>query len=211
MNRLDRIEASIEALFKAQLKTDAQIAKTDAQLAKTDAQLAKTDAQLAKTDAQLAKTDAQLAKTDTKLKETSIILGNLGINLGIVAEEYFYNALKETKKIGKYKFDDVDLNVNGRNKKVQDEFDIVMYNGNTIAIIEVKHKVHPEDIQKLKTKKLENFKYLFPHYASYNYILGLGGFSLPKDIVELADKEGIAVFQKRGETTLINEENLQVF
>ena len=211
MTRIDRIEAGILALQQSQLKTDMQLAKTDAQLAKTDAQLAKTDAQLAKTDAQLAKTDAQLAKTDMKLKETSQILSNIGINLGYVAEEFFYYALEEKMKFGNIKFNNIDLNVKARNKKIQDEFDIVMYNGNSIAIIEVKHKVHPNDLQKLKTSKIENFKSLFPDYAGYKYYLGIGGMSIAQEIADMARAEGIAVLRQVGELAQVEDTALVAF
>lgn len=183
MERLDIIEAGIIAIQKAQ----------------------------AKTDAQMARTEAQMAKTDAKLKETAMLLGNIGVNLGLVAEEFFYYALKDSKKFGKVKFDEVDLNVSGRNKKVQDEFDIVMYNGNTIAIIEVKHKVHPNDLQKLKTSKLENFKTLYPDYAQYNYLLGIGGFSIPQDVMDQAKQEGIAILRQKGNLVVIEDKNLVLF
>jgi hypothetical protein len=185
--------------------------RLDAQIAETNAQLAKTDAQLAKTDAQLAKTDAQLAETDKKLKETASILSNIGINLGHTAEEFFYYSLKNKLKLGNIKFDEISLNVNRETKKLQDEFDIVMYNGNCVALIEIKHKVHPNDIEKLKTKKIENFKILFPQYKNYKVYLGIGGMSVPKDIAEMALSQGIAVLRQKGEIASIEAENLKVY
>jgi hypothetical protein len=118
MTRLDRIERGIEALQISQLRTDAQLAKTDQQLAKTDAQLAKTER----------------------------ILSGIGINLGHAAEEFFANSLQKNKKLGKVKFDAVALQLKGHKGKVQDEFDVVMYNGNSVGLVEVKHKVHPSDV-----------------------------------------------------------------
>jgi len=96
-----------------------------------------------------AKTDAQLAKSELSWQETKKILSNVGINLGHVAEEFFYYALREEKKFGGIQFDEIELNVHGRNRKVQDEFDIVLYNGECIGLVEIKHKVHPADLQKL--------------------------------------------------------------
>ncbi|TAG51188.1 MAG: hypothetical protein EAZ27_13835 [Cytophagales bacterium] len=40
------------------------------------------------------------AKTEAQVKETSRILSNVGINLGMVAEEYFYYDLKPKMKLG---------------------------------------------------------------------------------------------------------------
>lgn len=190
MDRLDRIEKAIEALQKSQAKTDAQLAKTDAQLAKTDAQLAKTDAQLARTEKQLS---------------------NIGINLGHTAEEFFFYALKDNKKLGKVQFDDIEHNVKAKNRKIEDEFDIVLYNGDSIGLVEVKHKVHPNDIEKLKTKKIENFKLLFPYYANCKFYLGIGGVSFPEETARLALKNGIAVLRQKGALFEMDDASLLVY
>ena len=159
------------------------------------------------TDAQLAKTDAQLAKTDLKLKETTRHLSNIGINLGHVAEEFFYYALKDKPKLGDIRFDSIALNVFSNNRELQDEFDIVLYNGNAIGILEVKHKVHPGDIEKLKTTKLENFRKLFPQYAGHRFYLGIGGSSIPAAVADMAKADGIAVLRQKGDVAKIEAGN----
>ena len=190
MDRLDRIEKAIEALQQSQAKTDMQISKTDAQIAKTE---------------------AQLAKSEISWQETKKILSNVGINPGYVAEEFFYYALREEKKFGGIQFDEIALNIHGFNRKVQDEFDIVLYNGNTIGLLEIKHKVHPNDLQNLKTKKIQNFKTLFPDYAGYKYFLGIGGMSIPAEVAKMAKAEGIAVLRQKGEVMEMDDESLKAF
>jgi len=170
----------------------------EAQL-KTDAQLAKTDAQLAKTDAQLAKTDAQLAKTDAKVAKLAELYGNASNNQGDVAEEFFYNSLKEKKSLAGIHYDFVDYNWSTRVGTVQDEFDIVMVNGKDIAIIEVKYKANDKDLEKLLTKKIENFKLLYPLYKDYNHHLGLASFHMNKDLIERALEKGVVVLQRKGD------------
>jgi hypothetical protein len=182
MTRLDRIERGIEALQLSQLKTDAQLAKTDAQLAKTDAQLAKTER----------------------------MLNGLGINIGHAAEEFFANSLQKNKKLGRVCFDAVALQLKGHKGNVQDEFDVVMYNGNTVGLVEVKHKVHPADVEQLITRKLPNFKALFPHYAGSVFYLGIAGMSIPEQVAEMAENEGIAVLRQVGDVLSMNE-NLKKF
>lgn len=165
----------------------------------------------AETDVQLAKTDAQLAKTDLKLKETARQLSGIGINLGQAAEEFFYYALKEDPRLGDIRFEEVAFNLHSKSKKVEDEFDIVLFNGDTIGIIEVKHKVHPTDLEKLKTKKVGNFRALFPDYAGYKYYLGIGGFSVPAEVADMARVDGIAVLRQKGEVAEIEAENLVAY
>lgn len=204
MDRLDRIENAIIELQKSHIQAEARQAKTDLQLAKTDEQLAKTDAQL-------AKTDAQLAKTDLKLKETATILSNIGINLGHTAEELFFYALEANPVLGNIKFDEVQSNIKAKTKNIQDEFDIVLYNGDSIGLVEIKHKVHPNDIQKLLTQKVKNFRILFPYYATHKIYLGIGGMSVPKEVADIASNYGIAVLRQKGELTEIKADKITAY
>lgn len=209
------LASSIKESNERSVKIDAQLAKTDAQLAKTDAQLAKTDAKLEKTIDQIAlshaKYDARSTKADAKLKDISIRLGNMGVNLGVVAEEFFYYSLKDKMKLGKIKFNEISFNLKGKNKYVEDEFDIVMINGKSVALIEIKLKVHPNDIETLKSKKVQNFKSLFQDYANYHIFLGIGGYSIPIEIENLAQANGIAVLRQKGEIAEIVDNKLVAY
>ncbi|MDX2196544.1 MAG: hypothetical protein NW207_09010 [Cytophagales bacterium] len=197
MDRLAIIEANMIKIQEAQLKTDASIqALQESQ---------------AKTDAQLAKTDAQLAKTEVQVKETSRTLSNLGFNLGIVAEEYFYYAMVEKPVMGGITFDVVKANIKSRTKAVEDEFDIVMYNGDTIGLIEIKHKVHPSDLQTLTTQKVHNFRLLFPDYKDYKIYVGIAGMSVPEEVAKQALDKGIAVLRQKGDVTEIVDTHLTAY
>ena len=189
VTRLDRIEKGIEALQKSQLETEEQLKRTDEQLASFIAQQEKGEAQLA---------------------ETKRILSGIGINLGNVAEEFFANSLQKNKKLGRVKFDAVALQLKGHKGKVQDEFDVVMYNGNSVGLVEVKHKVHPADVEQLMMRKLPNFKALFPAYSGADFYLGIAGMSIPQEVVEIAEQEGIAVLRQVGNVLTMNE-NLKKF
>ncbi|MCX8019171.1 MAG: hypothetical protein N2747_01605 [Chitinophagaceae bacterium] len=156
MKGFEEIHAILKKVSENQLKTDAQIAKLRAAQERIDAQLAKTNAKLPKTDAQLAKTDAQFSKTDAKLKETAKILSNIGINLGQTAEELFYNTFKKKPELAGIKFDEVLRRVYKKSGKLAGEFDLLLVNGDSVALIEIKHKAHPKDITELYTRKLKN-------------------------------------------------------
>jgi len=205
------------AIQESQLQNERQWAKTDAALAslidrqaKTDEQLAKTDAQIAATEAQLAKTDAQLARNAAQLLETKRVVSGIGINLGDVAEDFFGASLQEKKMLGNVQFDAVALQLKAHKGRIQDEFDVVMYNGHAIGIVEVKHKVHPADIEKLISGKLPNFRKLFPQYAGFDFYLGIAGMSIPKDALEMAEKAGLAVLRQKGDVLHMNT-NLKAF
>jgi len=154
----------------------------------------------AKTDAQLEKTDAQLAKTDAKVAKLAELYGNEANNQGDVAEEFFYNTLVDKQSLAGVKYDFVGKNWQHDIGKVKDEFDIVMVNGKDIALIEVKYKAHDRDLDKLITKKIENFRILYPMYASYNIHLALAAFHINEELKERALEEGVIVIQRKGDT-----------
>ena len=190
-------------LAVSQAKTDAQLAKTDAQLAKTDErlnQIAKmisaTDTQLAKTDAQLAKTEAQLAKTDERLNRIAKMVGAMGNNQGDVAEEYFINSLKDSLTLLDKKFDILIPNFKIEKKRFRDEYDLLLVNGSELAMIEVKYKLHTNDVDKL-SKQIINLRDL-PQYKNYKIYAGVAGFKIPDDVVGLAISNGYFVLQRRG-------------
>ncbi len=114
--------------------------------------------------------------------------GFLG-NYGEVAEEYFYRSLEKDKTLGKLKFDEIERNVRKTSKNV--EFDIILINGNTIAIVEVKNKAHPKDIKPLIQKKIQHFKIDYPEYEDYTYYFGIASMITNDEIIRQAKNEGI--------------------
>ena len=121
-------------------------------------------------------------------------IGGIDKSLGDVAEEFIFNALEKDMTFGGIKFDDIDRNMKLHSKflNLKGEFDVVLENGDTLAIIETKHKVRSEDISKLIGKP-DNFRKLFPKYSNYKVILGVGGLSFEKDVVEDAENHEIGI------------------
>jgi len=172
---------------------------------------AKTDEQLKKTDEQLKKTDEELRnifkKTDERLDRVAKQLGSIAKNQGDVAEEYFVNSLKESLRIGNLDFDLLLENVGLKTKKINDEFDILLVNGESVALIEVKYKVHPNDLDRLP-KKIEHLK-LMPQYRNYNIYAGVAGFFVPSDVIEEAEKRGYFVLQRKGDVIVSYADKLR--
>ena len=197
-------DARMKELRESQAKTDAQLAKTDAQLAKTDAQLAKTDVQLAKTDAQLAKTDAQLAKTDAQLEKTSRKLDSvseqlaaIGINTGQSAEEFFFRSVSKTLNLAGIQFDKIERNVQLSDDSP--EYDIVLYNGKHVMIMEVKYKAHPDEVGDLAIRKTESFRKFYPQYKNHELHFGIASKITNDTLIKSARKEKIFLITQQGD------------
>jgi hypothetical protein len=168
----------------------------------------KTDEQFKKTDEQMKRTDEQLKKTDEKLNRIAKMVGAIGNNQGNVAEEYFINSLKDDIRIGSKKFDILIPNFVIQSKNIVDEYDILLVNGEELAIIEVKYKVHKNDILTLE-KKIQNIKKL-PQYKNYRVYAGVAGFNITKGVIELAKESGYFILQRKGNVIHTITDNLKV-
>jgi hypothetical protein len=185
-----------------------QSAKTDEQIAKTDQELKNLVASLA---IQSAKTEAQMAKTDAKLDRIGKQLGDIGHSNGDAAENYFFNSLEDNKKLGKVTFDYISKNVKQRRHRLEDEYDIFLENGNAVGIIEVKYKVQKSHIESLLSKKVENFRILFPDYHNYKLYMGIAGLSIDAENEKYATENGLVVLKQKGDIVAINSDNMKAF
>ena len=160
--RLDRIEKILEENSKglqqlrvSQAKTDEQLNKLKESQAKTDEKLYKLATSQAKTDEQLKKTDEQLNRLEKSHGKLSKEIRNFIGNYGQTVEEYFFHSLEYSMKLGKIKFNSIRKNVKGM--LTEHEYDIILANGDCIGVIEVKSKLHFEDVATLK-KTFHNIK-----------------------------------------------------
>jgi len=159
---------------------------------------AKTDEQMDRTDAKMDRTDEQMKRTDEKLERIGIRLGNVTNNQGDVAEEFFYNSLLGNLQLGNAHFEDLSKNLHKQRGKIQEEYDIVLTNGDAIAIIEVKYKAHENDLDKLE-RKINNFKTLFPVYKNYKLYGALASFHINDKAKQETLDRGYFVLQRKGD------------
>ena len=199
----DLAQAILE-LKKSQEKTDEQMKKTDEQMKKRAEEL---DERMKKTDEQMKKTDEELNKLLKSHKALGKMVGGISNNQGDIAEEFFYNSLKFKPTFGGINYDFIDKNVTRIKNRIEDEYDILLVNGKDVAIIETKYKAHTSDIEKLVTKKYENFKKLYPEYKNYKHHLGLASFYINEDIKNEAIKNNVILVQRKGDLieTIVSE------
>ncbi len=161
-----------------------------------------TDEELKELVASLAiksdRLDAQIKETNETLKRVGIDFGNMKKNQGDVAEEFFFNSLLDDPHLGSVHFDDIAKNEFKHRGNLQEEYDIVMTNGNAIGIIEVKYKAHENDLKKLE-RKMRNFKTLFPVYENYKLYGAIASFHFYDKAKEEALNQGFFVLQRSGE------------
>jgi hypothetical protein len=154
---------------------------------------------------------AVLQETAQQIKELQKTVGGISNNQGSFAEEYFFNSFENGKRnfFGE-KFDDIVKNLTHFWQGLKDEYDIVLYNHTSVAIIEVKYKAHVSDIHAV-LKKAETFRILFPNYKDFKIYLGFASMSFYKELEQECIKQGIAVIKQVGDAVVINDKNLKVF
>ena len=162
-----------------------------------------------------AETDRIVKETSLQMKETSKnidkILGRWGNNLGSFAEEYFFNSFDKGKTnfFGE-NFDEIERNLKGIEKGFKDEYDIVLINGKSVGIIEVKFKARGDVVPHV-LRKVETFRINFPKYKNHKVYLGLAALSFHDGIEEECCTNGIAVIKQVGDTVIIIDDELKAY
>jgi len=198
---LRETQATSSAKFNQELA--ASSAKFEQEMA---ASSAKFDQEMA---ASRAEFDKRSAKFDQKMEKLSDTIGSWSNNHGFFAEEYFFNSFNNGKQnfFGET-YDEIKKNLKGI--ETDDEFDVVMLNGHSVGLVEVKFKAHENDLPKI-LKKAHAFKTNFPKYQNHKVYLGLATMAFYPKLEEECIKEGIAIVKQVGDTIIINEEHLKAF
>ena len=148
---------------------------------------------------------------ERRMKRMEETMGSWANNYGSFAEEYFFNSFDNGKQnfFGE-KFDEIEKGVKVVTKNLKDEYDIVMYNGANVAIIEVKFTAHKNDLPKV-LNKAKTFKILCPDYKDSKIYLGLASMSFYPALEEECIKQGVAIIKQVGDTVVINDGHLRAF
>ena len=165
----------------------------------TERQLKKTDIQMQETDKQMQETDKRIERMSDKIDKLGDIYGGLANNIGASVEEFFYHGFKDNPNFAGIHFEDVKQHIKTRDC----EYDIVLYNRDSVVVIEVKHKFHPKEIEEFVKDNVLKFKKEFQQYKSYKLYAGVAGFVIPEETQKLAIKNGFFVFTQSGENIKI--------
>jgi len=151
-------------------------------------------------------------KMDESIKAMQQELGGMGKSNGEIAESYFVNSFTNSMQFAGQKYDEIDHNLSRKNKKLnlQGEYDLVLYNCTSVAIIEIKYKAREKDIEDL-LKKAPIFKQLYPQYANYSLYLGLAAFHINRKVEKESKEKGIALIKQVGDSMVIYDDYLKVF
>jgi len=159
---------------------------------------AQTDEQMKRTDEQVEKTSRQLEKTEKLVKALSQNIDGVNKSIGLDAEAFFYSSLKKNPTIANIKFDFVYQNTKRDFKGETQEIDILLENGSSVGVVEVKNRVSQKSIEQLD-KIIDRFDYFHPLYRDYRVIGALAGKVFPKHLQSQALAKGYSVIMQQGD------------
>ena len=160
-----------------------------------------------------AEADKRAAEFDKRMKELQEEIGGISKSNGAMAEEIVYSSLEQEKTFCGIKFDEIDRNLKVKLKKLnlEGEFDVILQNCDTLALIETKYRVREKDVFKLYDKKVKDFRKLFPQFNDYSIILGIGGMSFEENSEDEAIKNGIGIIKIKGDKVEYYTDNIKIY
>ncbi|MDR1812649.1 MAG: hypothetical protein LBQ87_07470 [Candidatus Fibromonas sp.] len=184
------------------------IASLAAEGRETDRLLKENASQMKETDRKMQETASQMRETDRKIAQISKQIGGIDNNIGYHAEQFFQNVFADKKVFGGIKYDEIVMNM----KFSEDvEFDIVLKNGKSVALIEVKNRIRPNFVKKLAEERVNKFRKCFSMYKNHDVYLGIAGFSFDTDVLEEARKYGVGIVRQVGDGIEVDATGLKAY
>jgi hypothetical protein len=154
----------------------------------------------------------KFAETELLIKANAKEISGIGNSNGEVAESYFISRFAKNPQFAGQNYESFTPNLRKKitSLNLQGEYDLVLYNCTSVAIIEIKYKAKKEDIETL-LNKVQSFKQLFPEYANFNIYLGLAGLHVNVTAEKEAIKQGVAVIKQVGKKMVVHDAHLRVF
>ena len=198
--RLDRFD---ERLDRLAAQTNAAIDRLTERVNETTAAVERLSREGERISRDIEKGHKEMMKLHQDVDKVHKAQGRAENNRGAEVEEFFYNTLMHEPVIGHMQFDKVLSNHMIGKKGKETELDLVLINGNSLAVVEVKSKFHPSDLDQLQ-KHIDFLRDHSPEFKNYQFYGGIAGFSIPKDVTHAAHEQGYFVLKRRGKVISIN-------
>ncbi|MCL1849825.1 MAG: hypothetical protein FWF70_00180 [Bacteroidetes bacterium] len=197
-----------EELSWAEIK--AMYAETDRQFKDIAKRFKENSRQIKENAIQSKETDKKFDRLEKMIERTNQQIGGISRSNGKFCEEYFINSFKENPTFLGEKFERVVEYLKPDPVVVNDEYDLVLRNGKTVVLIEMKYKAGTDDVGKMFSK-LNSYRANYPMFKDYKIYLCLASFRFPAKVRECAAKDGIVLIQQRGDKIEVISENVRTW
>ena len=159
---------------------------------KTEAAQKELSAEMQKLAAAQQKTEAAQQETAATLQKVIQEYGGFINNQGQQAEDFFVKGLRKRHlQVAGIKFDEIfprQVRQHGRNDGI--EVDALLTNGEYVALLEVKSKVHINDVEAVFNKRIPAFRNFFHDYRDKSLLVLIGGNIFNSDALRKARDYG---------------------
>ena len=205
-----------QKLEKSRAEAAERAAEADRRAAEADRRAAERAAENKQFDAEFKLKMQELreerAETAKFLKQLGQQIGGVSNSNGDMAEEFFFNALYNgQRKMFGEEFGDVVKDIRVGFKGNEDQYDIVMINGRSICVVEVKYKADSEDLPRKTLRKAQTFRANFPQHRNKKVFLAIAVMSINPLTEQACINAGIAIIKQLGDTITVHDENLRTF
>jgi hypothetical protein len=156
--------------------------------------------------AMFQETREQMKETDRQMKETNRQIGELGNRFGELAEHLVApNIRQKFNELG-FSFEQMSQNIeiSDSSKRCYAEIDIMLENGDTVIVVEVKAKPLVDDVKE-HVKRMEILRgRADTRKDTRKYQGAIAGAIMSKPVREFAHKTGFYVIEQTGDTVKIN-------
>jgi hypothetical protein len=197
----EELKSLVASLAEESKETERQFQQLKESMAETSREMDKRSKEI----------DLTIKKVDRQIDKVAKQMGGINENIGYHAEQFFQNAFEDNKVFGGIEYDDIILNMGYKSKTEKVEFDIVLENGNSVALIEIKNRIHPDFVKKMAEERIDKFRKYFPMYKGYDIYLGIAGFSFSEAVLEEAQKYGVGIIRQVGEGIEIDATGLRAY
>jgi exonuclease VII large subunit len=193
-------------------ETDRKMQETAQQMRETDRIVQETAQQMRETDQQIRKTNEETAKyikdTDRQIKETNEQIGKLGNRFGELAEHLVVPNIEAKFNALGFHFNYVSpeprVTLEGKDKQILAEFDILLENGESSVVVEVKVKPTEKDV-KDHIRRLRVFRRYKDTISDKRKIYGaLAGAIMLPNVKAFAIERGFYAIIQTGDTVKID-------
>ena len=186
--------------------------ETDRLMKKNYRQIKETGKEIKETSKQMKETDKKFDRLEMMIDKTREQIGGISRSNGEFCEEYFINSFKHNPTFFGEEYDCVVeyLRPHPKLMVIDDEYDLVLHNGSSVVLIEMKYKANMTDIGKMFSK-LHSYRANYPMFDDYKIYLCLASFRFPKNIRAKANEQGIVLIEQRGDKIEVVSENVRTW
>jgi hypothetical protein len=148
--------------------------------------------------------------TEKMIADSNRRIEGISKSNGEFCEEYFINCFKENPTFMEERYDRVLEYLRPDPAVIDDEYDLVLRNGRSIVLIEMKYKARINDVGKMFSK-LHSYRANYPMFKDYKIYLCLASFRFSKNIREKADEEGVVLIQQKGDKNEVISKNIRTW